>query len=337
MSEVKFTEEELAMLDGKDVEDDEEPLLSAPESEEEGVVSEEAEAEEPAEEPAVVAETTEELDYKAEYEKQRKANAGLLNELVGTRRKWSADKEWRSAVEQRMELLTEKIAAPVQEEAARDQEPDRDEDPVEWLAWKQKQEIESALEPVKEQEYAAEQERQYGELIAQAGRAAVEAEEHFLASTNMDREDYSTKLDELRYDRIKWYAASKVPIQDAMAIVEEEERQFVVNSLAEGLNPAAEIVRMHEAVKPGKIPTQEPKQEVAAPKEGVKPVMNKVTAAKQGLSEGGLQNVSGSGSAGGTITAEQFADMDPDDPIFQKIAGNETLFARLNIHGSVSI
>jgi hypothetical protein len=333
MSEVEFTEEELAMLDGKDVEDDADALHPA-----EIAVSEEAPAEEPAEEPAVVAETAEELDYRAEYEKQRKANAGLLNELVQTRQKAKGDRDWRAAVEQRMEMLTEKIAQPQEPAPEALQEPDRDEDPVEWLAWKQRQEIDAAMEPIREQEAQAEQQRQYADLVQAAGDAAVEAETHFLQTSGMDQKEYSTKLDELRYDRLKWYAASGVQPQQAVAIVEEEERQFVMSALAQGLNPAAEVVRMHGQVQPGKIPTQEPTQQVEAPKEGVpQPSMNTVAAAKQGISDGGLQNVGGSGSPTGTITAEQFADMSPGDPIYEKIAGNEALFARLNIHGEVTI
>ena len=341
MSEVEFTEEELAQLEGKDMDPEEAPVypfaitedVDEVESEEVPAKAEEAEEEK-------VAETTESLDYKAEYEKMKKANAGILSELVNTRRSWAADKEWRSAVEQRMEMLTNKLSGAEQEQeeaVAEDVEPDRDEDPLEWVAWKQRQEIAKQLEPLKQQEEEQERQRQYEQILNEAGRRAQMAEEDFIQQTGIEREKYSQALDELRFDRLKWYTAGGINPQDAMAIVEEEERQFVVGTLAEGKNPAAEVMRMHSLVKPQPVPNGRQEEPVAAPTEQVAPPNDRVSAVKSGISESGLQNVGGSAGKTGTITAEQFAEMDMDDPIFQKIASSEKLFARLNIHGEVTI
>ena len=334
MAEVEFTDEELAQLEGRDMDPEESPVY--PTAVEEPVVEDESE-EVPAQAEEAEAEAPVVTDYKAEYEKMQKANAGLLNELVNTRRAGKADREWRQTVEQRMEMLSQKIVQPQEEELQEEQEPDRDEDPLAWVAWNQKQEILKQLEPIKQQEEEAEKQRQYEAVINEAGRRAIAAEEEFIRHTGIEREKYSQALDELRFDRLKWYSAGGMDPQDAMAVVEEEERQFVIAALSQGLNPAAEVMKMHAMVKPQPVPNGRQEEPVAVPKEQVAPPNEKVSAAKSGIQESGLQNVGGSGKTGGTITAEQFAEMDVDDPIFQKIYNSEKLFARLNVYGEVTI
>jgi hypothetical protein len=317
--EIKFTEEELAQLEGKDVEDDSPAAL--PESEESVVEASEETVQEVKEVPAEA-----EIDYKLEYEKMEKANAGLLNDLVKTRKSSKEDKEWRRAIEERMELL----AGQGKEEEAPVEPPDRDEDPLGWLEYQQNLVIEEKMRPVAELQQKEKEQEEYGEMLAEAGRMATEAEQDLIKSGVISEEDYYKNLDEVRYARANWYLASGVSAEEASRIIQEEERQFVFGALASGDNPAAELMKIHANLKPGPVPGRE------APAVEAKPKLDKVQAVKAGSHQQGLQNVDTSGSKT-SITAEDFAQLSEDDPIWQKVMGNEKLFARLNIYGEVNI
>lgn len=319
MEEVEFTEEELAQLEGKDVEDEDPPHQP----------DEEEVAEEPTFEPVPESEAAPD-----ELEKQKRANAGLLNELIRVRRQEKEQREWREQVERRMDMLSAKDEQ--EEEPQESLEPDRDEDPVAWLAWDQERKIAVAMEPVKLKEAQEEQAKQYAEVVKRAGEAAVLAEKEFIENSEISDEVYKESLDELRFDRLKWYYAEGRSPDDAMQIVQEEERQFVINCLRNEVNPAAEIMRLHSVVSPGKIPVSHPSAPVAAPTEKATQVVQKIVTARKGVKEGGLQNI-GESAGSGTITAEQLAEMDVDDPIYQKIAGNERLWAAINIQGKVTL
>lgn len=318
----EFTEEELSQLEGRDIEA-EEPAVQSEESpmtfEEKPSVSE--------------VRVEEEVEEEDELAKMKRANSGLINELRSLREKSRADREWRQAVEQRMELLTEKLHGTGEQQIEDDPEPDRDEDPVAWLAWDQRRAIQENLQPIyeKEEREAAQQELQ--EAMREVAKVAREAEREFIETSGIPVDEYNTALDELRFHRMNWYVASGMDPDEARSVVEGEERNFVVWSLHEGKNPAAEIMRMHAAVKPGHIPGREPKVE-----EEPKPVqssMQKVSVSKQGTQEN--RNLPGSSGKSGRVTFEQFAEMDQSDPLFQRIANNESLFAQLNIYGEVEV
>ena len=312
--EVEFTEEELAMLDGKDV-DDESASPDAPTVESVPVV----------EAVPAVAEAEE-----SELDRMKKANTGILNELVSLRRDSREDREWRKAVEGRMETLTGALEQP--EEVA--SEPDKDEEPLEWVLWKQQEAMKEGLKPLEKltEEKAAEEE--YGVMLQEAGRMAQAAERDVISSGSVTEEQYHQNLDEIRFERMRWYAATGSSPQEAASIVQEEERQFVFSNLAEGKNPAAEAMKLHASLKPHPLPGKE-----EAPVEEAKPEVNiaKVQAARDGAKQNVIQNVSGTGGQGGTITYEQFSEMDQDDPLWQKIAGSDKLFAELNVYGQVTV
>ncbi len=324
----EFTEEELSQLEGRDIEA-EEPAVQSEETpmtfEEKPSVSEVRVAEEPEEDDDELA-------------KMKRANSGLINELRSLREKSRADREWRQAVEQRMQLLTEKLhgTGDQQEMMEDDPEPDRDEDPVAWLAWDQRRAIQENLQPIyeKEEREAAQQELQ--EALKEVAKVARQAEVEFIETSGIPPEQYNNALDELRFHRMNWYVASGLDPNEAKSIVEGEERNFVVWSLHEGKNPAAEIMRMHAAVKPGPIPGREPK-ETEEDHRPTQSSMQKVSVSKQGTQENRMQNVPSSSGKTGRITFEQFAEMDQSDPVFQRIANNEALFAQLNVYGEVEV
>jgi len=170
--------------------------------------------------------------------------------------------------------------------------------------------------------------------MKEIGKVAMQAEKEFLDSSDLDEATYANSIDELRFERLNWYVSSGVDPEDARVLVEQEERNFVVTALQQDKNPAAEIMRLHAAVKPRPIPGREVVEE--GPK-APKPVAASIAASKQGVSEAGLQSVPDRGAVSGTITAEQFAELDEQDPLFHKIASNPALFERLNVYGEVNI
>lgn len=333
--EVKFTEEELAMLNGEGIEDDSPTVLPGEEVAEAAPATGDEDVEEvPAEEPAKEAEPKAEeaelsvAELRAELEKARKSNEGILGELVNTRRRWRSDREWREQVEQRMQMLSEKVA-PQQEEAQEDEEPDRDEDPLAWLDWRQKQYVKEQMQPIAEMQEQEKLQEEYTHLLGEAAQMVTAAEQDLFKSGQIQETEYYEKLDQLRLDRGKWYVASGLTPQQAEAQVAEEERQFVFSALSQGVNPAAEVLAMYERLYGGQKKQEAPVETAPGPK--------RVKEVQAGVQQQGLQNVPDGGVKSGTITAEEFAELDPDDPIFKKIAGNEKLFARLNIYGEVAI
>jgi hypothetical protein len=330
MDEIKFTEEELAILNGEGLDEEEEPVQpgdTEPEAVEESPAEEVEEEEAPKEaEVASKEQTVEEL--RAELEKARKSTEGILNELVTTRKKWRGDREWREQVEQRMAMLAEKVE-PQEEVADPDEEPDRNEDPLAWLDWRQKQYVNEQMQPVAEMQEQAQVQAEYTQLLSEAAQMVEAAEEDLFKTGAIEKDDYYKKLDQLRVDRGKWYVAGGMDPKQAEQMIAEEERQFVFSALSQGINPAAEVLAMYERLYGGEQQQEAPKQESPTPK--------KVQSVKAGVKQQGLQNVPDGGVKSGTITAEEFAELDPKDPIFKKIAGDETLFARLNIYGEVNI
>jgi hypothetical protein len=314
--EVTFTESELATLEGRDLPEegpDAPPVVPEPEP----IQFAEPEVEE---QPAQA--ETDSVDV----DKLKRANAGLINEVTKLRKQGRDDREWRAAIEARMETL-QSVMQPQPAADIQEQVPDKDEDPLAYLEWTQKQYIDEKLKPVQELEQQAQEEQQYTQMLQEAGRLATQAEKDLFDSGAVTRDEYNQKLDTVRWERMKWYMAGGSAPQEAAQIVQEEERQFVFAHLAEGNNPAAEILKLYEGL--GLKPAEKP--------QATGPTIQKVQQVQAGAAQGKMGGVTGTGSPGGVITFEQFSNMDPEDPIFKRIAGDERLFQEVNIYGKVSL
>jgi len=335
---VKFTEQELAELSGETVEDDS-PVLQPGEVEAapavEGEEVAEEPTEEPAEEPAVEAEEASEETVSVEslqeqIAKHKKGEAGLLAELIKERRSGKEAREWRQGVQDRLEALTEEVP---EEGAEVPEEPAKDDDPVAWLAWKQEQGIKDAMAPMEEKAAQDAEYQQYNDFLKQSSDKAVAYENQYCADNSMEKQEFENRLDDLRFDRMEKYVALGHSPQDAQATVEQEEMRLVLGYMNDGVNPANAVMQLYDEIKPKAHPGREKPvvMENEAPS-----TLDVVEAARKGQKTEKLSNVSSTGDRH-VITHDQFAGMEPDDPIFQKIMDSEKLFAEININGQVNI
>ena len=314
----EFTEEELAMLSGEDVEDELPPAM--PEE------SDELPAEDPpATEEKPISEPVQEPD---EVAKLKKANSGLLDELIRTRKSGKDDREWRQGVQNRLDAMADRLdPEPTPEPEV---VPDREEDPFAWMAYQQKKNTEEAVKPLQEKIEADEHKQDVGKFVEQFTETTHNLERDFLTSAGMEKEVYDNSLDAVRDHRAKWYTATGMEADAAINQVQVDELAFIANCLQEGMNPAAEAMRMYEAL--GLKPLDKPTQEAAKPGGG----LDKVAAVKKGQRTDMLSNVPADGDAS-IITFEQFSDMPEDDPIAVKIMGNPKKFMEIQVHGQVSL
>ena len=317
MSE-ELTAEELAVVEGKDIEDEAEPIV--PEAEELPV--EEA----PAEESAVEVKEEAPTDEVANL---RKANKGILEELIKTRRSAKEDREWKQGVQQRMDLMAERLS-PQETMQAPEEEPDRDADPLGWSVWAAKQNMEEVVAPIKEELDANREQQRLEEFQQDFVNRTRSAEESFLAAQEIPKADYESRLDALRLNRAKWYVATGLEPADAERATQVDEVAFIADCLQNGKNPSAEVMRMFDVLKP-EIP------EYAKPAQGEPGAgLDKVDAVRKGQNTDALSNVPSSGDKS-VITFEQFADMPEDDPIARKIMSSAKLFSQIQIHGQVAM
>ena len=318
----ELTDEELAIVEGKF--DDEPEETQEPAEEAEEAVEEEAPVED------------------SEVDRLTKANAGLLNDLRETRARAREDRTWRSAIEQRLDLLAKKDE-PTEEEL--NPEPDRGEDPVSWLAWKQKQSIKEEVEPLKE-EQASKVTAEQAQEFERAVRVEAQVREHdYLEKSEINEEEYNSRLDDLRLEIGKQFKGQGMTAQQAIQATSNYEREFTVQALRDGLNPADVAMRAWEELKPPRAPWREKKDAVtpanategavSAEPEAKKP-LSKVAAANAGKQSAGVGAMSGGGGKT-EVTMEMLAEMDPDDPIAQAIFTNEKKFYEINVTGKTSV
>jgi hypothetical protein len=328
--EVEFTPEELVILEGKDVEEevrpqvDEygEPIGDVPEEPQVEVSADEPEQEEVQEE--AQQEQQEEPD---ELDQLRRANAGLLNDLRNTRGELKEARDWRRGIESRLEALAQKDAPEQVDESV---EPDREEDPLEWLAWKQRQTVKEELEPIKEKDQVREEQ----ELEKRVAEYAIASQTQYQEKEGIDEEAFNSRMGEVRENRLKWHIASGMDPTTAFQVLQQEEKAFIYDAIRRGEDPATEAMRLWKMFSGGEDEKTTPTAPTEAPDNAS--TFNRIEAIKKGKNTAGLGDVSGSAS-GNRITFEQFSRMREDDPIAQKIYGNEKLFKQISIHGEVVV
>lgn len=316
MSE-ELTAEELAIVNGEDIVDEAEPYK--PEE-----VSEELPAEEPVAEEVPVQEPVETAD--TDVDALKRANKGILEELIKTRRSAKEDREWKQAVMQRMEAMHDRLDPQPEPEEI----PDKDEDPFGWMVHQQKIAAAEAVQPIKEELDAAKQEQDVNTFQSRFIESTQAAESHFLENADIGKEDYESRLDAVRLDRAKWYVATGLDQIQAEEAVKVDELGFIAQCLQEGRNPAAEAMRMYEVLQPQLLdkPTQE----------AVKPPgdLSKVDAVRRGQNTNKLGSVEAQGDAS-VITFEEFASRPEDDPVVQKILADPKKFMKIQVDGQVTL
>ncbi len=303
----------------------------------------EEEVQEPtAEPPAVEEKVEEEVVEDSELEKLKKANAGLLYDLKRTRSEARSDRDWKNAVVERMDLLTQKVEGPEEDP---DPEPNREENPVEWLAWQQKQNIKEEVEPLKQNLSEQEQKAKYEEFDQAVRVESKVREESFLEAGTVNEEEYNSRLDDLRLTIGKQYREQGLSAKDAVLETSKQERLFTIQALQSGLNPAEEAMKLWEEVKPDRAPWRQKEASETAPVESetvkkeereVKKPLGRIEAAKAGQSTSGVGAMSGEGGKT-EITADMLADMKEGDPIAEAIYGDETKWYEINVYGKTTV
>jgi len=321
--EVEFTPEELTVLEGKDVEevvrpqvdDYGEPIGDVPEERQEEISADEQEQQEPQEE---------EPD---ELEQLRRANAGLLNDLRNTRGELKEARDWRRGIESRLEALAKKDAP---EGIDPEAEPDREEDPLEWIAWRSRQNVREELEPLKQKE----QEKEVQELEKRVAEYAIASQTQYQEKEGIDEEAFNTRMGEVRENRLKWHIAAGMDPASAFHVLQQEEKAFIYDAIRRGEDPATEAMKLWKMFRGGVDEKPSSPTQTEAPDKASS--FNRIEAIKKGKNTAGLGDVSGSAS-GRRITWDQFSNLREDDPIAQKIYGNERLLKQISIHGEVTV
>ena len=351
MDEVKLTPEEEAIVNGEGIDDMERPL--APHESMEIKQQEEADAPvEPelgTEEPELGTEeeqlTEEDVGERLTY--AERANKGLLKEIKKLRESNRGYRSQWSELQARLAGIEEKLD-PTQEEEV-DPEPSREDDPVEWILWKQKQntaeQLDKALEPQKEAVKAqeiAKAEAQKDAIIHQV--ASSSEAEAFEDASESEVIEYQAKMSQLRDAQFADLINRGMPEQQAYSTVLKNERDFIEEALTEGSNPALKALEIYD--KQGfKLADYEPwvefsKQsdsptgEEQSPKD--QPISKKIEAVRKGQQGASLSTHAG-GPQRMTITYEQFADMDPEDPIAAQIYASEKKLSEISITGKTNI
>ena len=319
MSE-ELTAEELAIVNGEDIEDESAPYV--PEEAEETPAEEPVAEEVPEEEPT----EPEAQQVEPDVEALKRANKGILEELIKTRRSAKEDREWKQAVIGRMDAMQDRLTPQEEPEPV----PDKDEDPFGWMVHQQKIAAAEAVQPIKEELDAAKQEQDVNTFQTRFIESTQAAESHFLENADIGKEDYESRLDAVRLDRAKWYVATGLDQIQAEEAVKVDELGFIAQCLQEGRNPAAEAMRMYEVLQPQLLdkPTQE----------AVKPPgdLSKVDAVRRGQNTNKLGSVEAQGDAS-VITFEEFASRPEDDPVVQKILADPKKFMKIQVDGQVTL
>jgi len=345
MDEVKLTPEEEAIINGEGIEDDPEPT----EFPEEQVV-EEAPVEAPTEqveEPTEEVEQLSEDDLTQRYEYAERANKGLLKEIKKLRDTNRSYKSQWQELQARLAGIEEKLDP--EEKVDEDPEPSREEAPLDWLLWKQKQatgeQLDEALAPQKEAEAereAAKVEEKKDALIHQI--ASSSEAEAFEDSSESEVNEYSAKMSQMRDSQFVELIKRGMSEQQAYQAVVQNEREFIEEALTEGSNPALKALEIYD--KQGlKLTDYEPwvefsKQsgdgETEQPTEEAPPTSQKIEAVRKGQKASGMADLGG-GARKTVITYDQLAGMDPDDPIAAEIYGSEKKLSEISITGKTSI
>jgi hypothetical protein len=345
MDEVKLTPEEEAIVSGEGMDDMERPL-SLGESLE---VKKQQEAEAPDEELEVAEVETEqqvadeeqlsEEDAAERLTYAERANKGLLKEIKKLRESNRGYRSQWNELQARLAGIEEKLD-PKQEEET---------DP-EWILWKQKQntaeQLDKALEPQKEEveaKKAAQIEAQKDAIIHEV--ASTSEREAFEDASESEVVEYQAKMSQLRDAQFADLVQRGMPEQQAYQTVLHNERDFIEEALTEGSNPALKALEIYD--KQGfKLADYEPwveysKQsdsptgEEQSPEEA-QPISKKIEAVRKGQQGASLSTHSG-GPQRMTITYDQFADMDPEDPIAAQIYASEKKLSEISITGKTNI
>ena len=317
MSVEEYTEQELAILTGEEI-PEEEPISVGdlpPEPEHKASPPDVEDPEEP--------EPEEDTDGGPEF--TQRVYDGLIGEIRNLRRSGQEDKKWRAGVEKNLELISEKMSGDGVE--AEEEEPDRDADPVGWLEFKQRQFTEEKLKPIQEKADADEEQKQVRENFSSFVNETSAAESKYLADNQVDVQEYHGHLDELRKARADYYVSQGVTPKDAAGKVQEDEINFVLDCMDGGYDPTEEAIRLYGDYKKT-LPEPEPVAE--KPKK-----MGIVAAAKKGKK---ASNLSKGGGTASVISLEDFSAMDwEDNPIAKKIAGNPRKFAEITTTGQTTV
>jgi hypothetical protein len=304
----------------------------------------EEESQEPAAEPPVVEkeEVEEKEPEESELDKLKKANAGLLYDLKRTRADGRADRDWKNAVVERMDLLAKKVEGPEEDP---DPEPNREEDPVSWLAWQQKQTIKEEVGPLKQNLSEQEQKAQFEEFDQAVRVESKVREDSFLEAGTVNEEEYNSRLDDVRLVVGKQFRDQGMSAKDAVLETSKQERLFTIQCLQNGLNPAEEAMRLWDELKPDRAPWRQkdapneaPVDSEAVKKEEpeAKKPLGRIEAAKVGQETAGVGAMSGEGGKT-EITADMLADMKEGDPIAEAIYGDETKWYEINVYGKTTV
>jgi hypothetical protein len=349
MEDVELTAEEQAIVDGEGIKDE-------PMPDEFGILPEES-VEEPigqvpesgTDEPSLGTEllTKEELEERYGY--AERANKGLLKEIKKLR---DTNRSYRSQwneLQSRLAGIEDKLS-PKPEEDNADPEPSREDSPLDWLLWKQKQatheELDKALAPQKKAEADRERseiEEKKDAIIHQI--ASSSEAEAFEGSSESEVVEYSVKMNQLRDAQFADLVKRGMPEQFAFQAVIRNERDFIEEAIQEGSNPALKALEIYD--KQGfKLSDYEPwveynKANASDGGEGqpgsVAPKSSqKIEAVRRGQKASGMADLGG-GARKTVITYDQLASMDPDDPIAAQIYSSEKKLSEISITGKTSI
>lgn len=326
IEEVEFTPEELVVLEGEDVEEEVQPTTDIYGEEIVADVQDETTVEEEQKEEVKEEKSPEE----SELEQLRRASAGILNDLRGTRKELKEARDWRHGLESRMEVLAKKDEG--EEEGV--VEPNRDEDPLGWIAWKQKESVEAVVQPLKDKQEEEEQGRKFAAAEKHVYEVTSASQDGYMEKEGISREDFNERMGQVRENRLKWHIATGMDPQTALNTLKQEERGFLYSAVSQGEDPATEAMKLWDMMIGGDKNATVQKTPAESAGEGAK--FDKVEAAKRGQSTAGLGDIPG-GATGTRITFDQFANMDPEDPIAAKIFDSRRLLEKITVHGEVSI
>ncbi len=353
LAEVKLTAEEEAVISGDDVDGMERPLslhesLEVKRQEEEDAPAETLEvAEVDADEPvAEDAEREEDTNERANY--AERANKGLLKEIKRLRDSNRGYKQQWNELQGRLAGIEEKLE-PKQEEV--DPEPNREEEPLDWLLWQQNknttEKLDEALAPQKEEAEARkayETEAKKDEIIHQiASNSETEA---FADASDSEREEYQVKMSHMRDMQFSQMVKNGMNQQQAYQAVLRNERDFIEEALEEGSNPALKALEIYDN-QGFKLTDYEPWMEYKkesgndSPGEEESPKKEPATNPKIEAVRKGQKVTSLGTHAGGaqrmTITYDQFSEMDIDDPIAAQIYASEKKLSEISVTGKTTI
>ena len=347
MDEVKLTPEEEAIVNGEDVED--EPVVDEFGNVEEVEAPTIGVPSEGTDEPSLGTEEAEPLseeDMSQRVDYAERANKGLLKEIKKLRDNNRSYRNQWNELQARLAGIEEKLDP--EEEKADDPEPSREEAPLDWLLWKQKQatgeQLDEALAPQKEAQVQAEAAQLEAKKDAIIHDIASSSEaEAFGDSDDSEKFEYSVKMNQMRDAQFSELVGRGMPEQQAYATVITNEREFIEEALQEGSNPALKALEIYN--KQGmKLTDYEPwveysKEQSANGEEQPKetpPTSQKIEAVRKGQKASGMADLGGSARKT-VITYDQLASMDADDPIAAEIYGSEKKLSEISITGKTSI